>query len=66
MEIVLNGAPHKLLAQQTVAALVAELNLAGKAIAIAVNREVITRQRWEEYQLQARDVVDVVRAIGGG
>jgi len=66
MEIVLNGTPHRLLAQQTVAALVAELNMSDKAIAVAVNRKVIARGRWQEYQLQTHDIVDVVRAIGGG
>jgi len=66
LEIVLNGNPHQMQAQQSVAALVAELNLTDKAIAVAVNRQVIARQRWEETQLQTHDVVDVVRAIGGG
>jgi sulfur carrier protein len=66
MEIMLNGAVHQLGEQLSVAALVAQLNLSDKAIAVAVNRNVIARQRWEEYHLQARDEVDVVRAIGGG
>jgi len=66
MEIVLNGTAHQLGAQQSIAALVAALNLSDKAIAVAVNRDVIARARWEEVQLQAHDQVDVVRAIGGG
>ena len=66
MEIVLNGTAHQLGAQHSVAALVAALNLSDKAVAVAVNRNVIARQRWEEYQLQAHDEVEVVRAIGGG
>ena len=66
LEIVLNGSPHQMQTRQSVAALVAELNLTDKAIAVAVNRQVIARQRWEETQLQTHDVVDVVRAIGGG
>jgi sulfur carrier protein len=66
MEISLNGAPHQLGEQLSVAGLVANLNLANQAIAVAVNRSVIARQRWEEYRLQEHDQVDVVRAIGGG
>ena len=46
--------------------LVANLDLAGKALAIAVNREVVPRQAWAARQLQPRDRVDIVRAIGGG
>ena len=66
MEIYLNGTKHELGDAHSVAALVAQLNLTGKAIAVAVNRNVIARQRWEEFQLNANDHVDVVRAIGGG
>jgi len=66
MEIELNGAAHQLGDPQSIAALVAALNLSDKAIAVAVNRNVIPRSRWEEVQLQAHDQVDVVRAIGGG
>jgi len=66
MEIVLNGTAHRLGEQHSVAALVAALDLSDKAIAVAVNRSVIVRQRWAQYQLQPHDQVDVVRAIGGG
>lgn len=66
MEIVLNGTTHQLAGQLSVAELVAHLNLAHQAIAVAVNRHVIARQKWEEYRLQTHDHVDVVRAIGGG
>ncbi len=66
IEISLNGSSHQLGAQLSVAELVANLNLTGQAIAVAVNRNVIARQRWEETRLHAHDQVDVVRAIGGG
>ena len=66
MEIELNGVTHQLDKPQTIAELVATLNLSQQAIAVAVNRNVIARQRWSEHQLQAQDHVDVVRAIGGG
>ncbi|MFL6715240.1 MAG: sulfur carrier protein ThiS [Burkholderiaceae bacterium] len=66
MEIELNGAPHALQQGACLADLVAALDLAGKALAIAVNREVVPRQSWAARQLQPRDRVDIVRAIGGG
>jgi sulfur carrier protein len=66
MEIVLNGTPHQLGDIQSVAELVAHMELTNKAIAVAVNRNVIARQKWEDYRFQAHDQVDVVRAIGGG
>jgi sulfur carrier protein len=66
MEIVLNGAPRPLPPGQTLAELVAALQLEGQALALAVNRSVVPRQRWAEVALSAQDRVDIVRAIGGG
>ena len=66
MEITLNGKAHQLSGQQSVAELVATLNLSHQAVAVAVNRSIIARPDWDEYQLHAQDQVDVVHAIGGG
>ena len=65
-QIELNGAAHALPDGTTLADLVDSLGLAGQALALAVNRQVVPRERWRETCLQARDRVDVVRAIGGG
>ncbi|WP_151449062.1 sulfur carrier protein ThiS [Lacisediminimonas profundi] len=66
IEIELNGERRTLDERRTVQDLVAELDLAGKACAVAINREVVPRQQWPQRHLQAADRVDIVRAIGGG
>ena len=66
MEIELNGAPHQLDEPQTLQALIAALALSGKAIAVAVNRQVVPSHLWAQHVLQPQDKVDMVRAIGGG
>ncbi|MQR01432.1 sulfur carrier protein ThiS [Glaciimonas soli] len=66
MEIELNGKSFQCIDSQNLAQLVDALELTGKAIAVAVNRQVVQSQYWEQHVLQARDKVDVVRAIGGG
>ncbi|WP_423681510.1 sulfur carrier protein ThiS [Undibacterium sp. WLHG33] len=66
MEIQLNGAPHQIRPAQLLADLIADLSLMDKAIAVAVNRQIIPRSCWADHALQAGDKVDVVRAIGGG
>jgi sulfur carrier protein len=66
IEIALNGAPHRLPPQQTLAQLLAALELDGQALALAVNRQVVPRQQWCLRVVQAQDQVDIVRAIGGG
>jgi sulfur carrier protein len=65
-EIELNGAPHQIPSAQNVEELIAALSLAGKAVAVAINREIVPRSQWPQRQLQPADRVDVVRAIGGG
>jgi sulfur carrier protein len=65
-EIELNGAPHTVDAGASLHALVEALGLQGQALALAVNRRVVPRERWPDTQLQPADRVDVVRAIGGG
>jgi sulfur carrier protein len=66
MDIVLNGEPRAVPPGQTLHQLVAALALEGQALALAVNRSVVPRQRWQQVALQAQDRVDIVRAIGGG
>ena len=65
-EIELNGAPRQVPEGHNVEDLVAALALTGKAVAVAVNREIVPRSAWPQRQLQPADRVDVVRAIGGG
>ncbi len=46
--------------------LIDTLQLTGQALAVAVNRQVISRQNWAGRTLETNDRVDIVRAIGGG
>ena len=66
IEIELNGTPHAVPPQQTLDALIDSLELTGQALALAVNRQVVPRQRWPQVALNQHDKVDIVRAIGGG
>ncbi|PTX97690.1 sulfur carrier protein ThiS [Opitutus sp. ER46] len=65
--IVVNDQPRVLGADCTVAALVAELGLAGRnGVAIAVNDAVVPRSTWVAHVLAADDRVLVIRATQGG
>jgi sulfur carrier protein len=66
MEIELNGAPHVVAENQNVQELIASLELTNKSLAVAINREVVPRHKWQERMLQPSDRVDIVKAIGGG
>ena len=66
IDIMLNGAPHRVPPQHTLDQLIEALSLQGQALALAVNRAVVPRKNWPERTLQADDKVDIVRDIGGG
>jgi sulfur carrier protein len=66
LEIELNGAAHAIHDGASLHQLVDALGLAGQALALAVNRSVVPRERWATTPLAPHDKVDVVRAIGGG
>lgn len=66
MNIVVNGTPHE--GASSVADLV-ERHLqtrAPRGVAVAVNRTVVPRDRWEQVMLKDGDIVDVVTAVQGG
>ncbi len=66
MEIKLNGDIRQIQDGMTVQELVDSLQLPNRALAVAVNRTVVIRQKWPEVVLQPADQVELVRAIGGG
>jgi sulfur carrier protein len=66
MQILVNGKAHAAADGATVAALLAELDLAGKRLAVEVNEDVIPRSRHPTHALAEGDRVEIVHAIGGG
>ena len=65
-DIMLNGAPHQVAPGATLADLIEALSLSNQALALAVNRNVVPRQKWRAHGMQPGDRIEVVRAIGGG
>ena len=66
MQIVVNGQARPLDGGTTIAALLDSLQLAGRTIAVEVNREIVPRSRHADFALKPDDRVEVVTAIGGG
>ena len=66
MKIVLNGREEDVASNATLADLVASTGLAGRRVAIEVNREIVPRSDYSARLLAAGDRVEVVHAIGGG
>ncbi|MFN2339048.1 MAG: sulfur carrier protein ThiS [Gammaproteobacteria bacterium] len=66
MHITVNGENREFRDDLTAAALVEQLGLAGKRLAMEVNQEILPRGRFEQHHFQPGDRVEIVQAIGGG
>lgn len=66
MKIMLNGQEKSLKAPLTISALLQDMGLGERRVAVEVNREIVPRSQHEGFQLQDNDRVEVVFAIGGG
>ncbi|HEY5948304.1 MAG TPA: sulfur carrier protein ThiS [Kofleriaceae bacterium] len=65
-EVVVNGHPRTVLQGTTVAALIAELGLADRRVAVERNREVVPRAEHANTVLAAGDRLELVTFVGGG
>jgi sulfur carrier protein len=66
MKIVLNGSDRDVETGSTLADLVAAAGLAGRRVAIELNREIVPRSDYATRVLALGDRIEVVHAIGGG
>ena len=61
-----NGEDRELGSGSTVESLVAELGLERRRIAVELNADVVSRERWHSVELRDEDHVEIVQFVGGG
>jgi sulfur carrier protein len=66
IDVVINGQSRTVNQGTTVAALIGDLGLAGKPVAVERNREVVPRAQHASTVLAAGDQLEVVTFVGGG
>ena len=66
LNLTVNGTPRQYPAPITVTALLKEIGMVEKRVAVEINLEIVPRSQHGAYLLQDRDTVEVVQAIGGG
>ena len=64
--VIINGAARQLPRSTSVAALIEEMGLTGKRIALERNGEIVPRSLFAAQQLADGDKLEVVVAVGGG
>jgi sulfur carrier protein len=66
IDIVVNGESRRIARPVTVAALLGEMELTGKRVAVERNGEIVPRSRHAQTELAAGDRLEIVVAVGGG
>jgi sulfur carrier protein len=64
--LTVNGQPHQFEGPLQVQALLQELELTGKRIALERNGEIVPRGRFSDEWLADGDKIEIVVAVGGG
>ena len=66
ISVLINGAPREFEQAISVAALIQDMGLGGKRIALERNGEIVPRGRFEQQMLGDGDKLEIVVAVGGG
>jgi sulfur carrier protein len=66
LDLLVNGESRIVPAGCTVDGLVELLGLAGRRVAVAVNRDVVPRSAFGSRRLASGDHVEILEAVGGG
>ena len=66
MTIRLNGEPFEIAGPVTISALLAELNIDPRIVAVEHNVVVVKKQQYETTMIGEGDEIEIVRFVGGG
>ncbi len=66
MEITINSQTRTVDAGTNLSALIDEMGLDDKRIAIEYNRDILAREQFSTITLQAGDTIEIVNFVGGG
>jgi sulfur carrier protein len=66
LTIRLNGEPYEIAGPVTISALLAELNIDPRIVAVEHNVSVVKRQQYDFTVVREGDEVEIVRFVGGG
>jgi sulfur carrier protein len=66
IEILVNGEARRIAAPASVGALLEQMQLTGKRLAVECNGEIVPKSRHAQTLLTAGDRLEIVVAVGGG
>ena len=66
IKLIINGEERTLHSAPTLAGLVEELGMKQDRVAVELNRNIVSRERWAETALSEGDRLEIVHFVGGG
>jgi len=68
IEVNLNGKPYTLESQVSLEGLLVQVGLSERknSLAIALNRNIVSREHWQKQLIENRDSIDIIEATQGG
>jgi thiamine biosynthesis protein ThiS len=66
LTIRVNGEPYEIAGPVSISALLAELKIDARRVAVEHNLTVVKRARYDEVMVQAGDDIEIVNFVGGG
>ncbi len=66
MKITINGIEKDINHDTTLKALLEELEILDKTMAVAINMQIVKKDKWDKYVLKEGDKVEALNFVGGG
>jgi thiamine biosynthesis protein ThiS len=66
LTIRVNGEPYEIAGPVSISALLADLKIDARRVAVEHNLTVVKRARYDEVMVQAGDEIEIVNFVGGG
>ncbi len=66
MKLQINGQPRDFASPLTLAGLIQQLGMKQDRVAIELNRDIVSREHWDQTHLAEGDQLEIVQFVGGG
>ncbi len=66
MNVVVNGKELEIKENTTIQELLEQLKIEQKVMAVAVNMEIVKKDKWSEHKIKENDKLELLHFVGGG
>ncbi|NPA55655.1 MAG: sulfur carrier protein ThiS [Epsilonproteobacteria bacterium] len=66
MQLIINGVDKTFSKPLSIQQILEELQITDKAMAVAVNMEIVKREQWDTFIPKENDKIEILQFVGGG